>query len=141
MTALLPLILLVIVRTAASLVRDEPADLAAGTLTTGSSLMLDSAITLEKFRSRPDRACDWCQPTVNVPGFETQWDVRGGRTEVVLSLLDRMDVGTLSSVARWIAARGLAVDYRTPNRAQAVQVSVSMRWRIDAFGAPFERTE
>ncbi len=136
MIALLSVFLLVLVQTVPSLVRVVPADLAARTKALASSLMVDSVSTSRTSPERPLCALDVCQPVVNVPGFEPRWDVRGRRTELFLSLLDRMDLGAISSTARWIAATGVTVDYRLPDREQAIQVDVYMRWRIDAFGTP-----
>jgi hypothetical protein len=99
------------------------------------SLMAESASTSQTSPAQPLCALDVCQPVVYVSDFAPRWDTRGRRTEVLLALLDRMDLGALSSAARWIVATGI------PERAQAVQVNVTMRWRIGAFGAPLGRTE
>jgi hypothetical protein len=139
--ALLNLILLAIVHTAPRVARDVPADLTARTPAMGNSLILDSVASFENFQNWPPCTFDLCQPIVNVPGFEPQWDYHGRRTELFLSLVDRMDLGALSSAARWISARGLTVDYRPPDRARAVQVNVFMRWRIDAFSVPIVLAE
>jgi hypothetical protein len=134
--ALLSVFLLVLVHAAPSLVQGEPADLAARTQAMARALTVDSVSTSRTSPGRPHCALDVCAPVVNVPGFEPRWDIRGRRTELFLSMLDRMDLGAISSTARWIAATGVTVDYRLPDREQALQVNVYMRWRIDAFGAP-----
>jgi hypothetical protein len=134
--ALLSIFVLALVHTVPSFVPGVPADLAARTKALASSLMVDSASTSRTSPGRPLCALDVCQPVVDVPGFEPRWDLRGRRTELFLSLLDRMDLGTISSAARWIAATGVTVDYRLPDREQVIQVNVYMRWRIDAFGTP-----
>ena len=134
--AILSAFLLVLVHTVPSLVRGVPADLAARTKAIASLLMVDAVSTSRTSSGTPLCVLEVCQPVVNVPGFEPRWDVRGRRTELFLSLLDRMDLGVVSSTARWIAATGVTVDYRLPDREQAIQVNVFMRWRIDAFGAP-----
>lgn len=140
MIALLSIVLLAIVHSAPSHVRRVPVDLAVPTPGMADLLMVESGSAL-RVAPRPLCALDVCPPVVDVPGLEPRWDVHGGRTELLLSLLDRMDLGGLSGAARWIAATGLTVDYRLPDRAQAVQVSVYMRWRIDAFASPLARAE
>ncbi len=141
MIAILSVFLLVLVHTAPSLVRAVPADLAARTKAMAASLLVDSLPTSGTSPGQPLCVLGVCQPVVVVPGFEPRWDARGSRTELFLSLLNRMDLGAVSSTARWIGGTGVTVDYRLPDRQQAVQVNVAMRWHIDAFGAPLARAE
>ena len=141
MIAILSVFLLVLVHTAPSLVRAVPADLAARTKAMAASLLVDSLPTSGTSAGQPLCVLGVCQPVVVVPGFEPRWDARGSRTELFLSLLNRMDLGAVSSTARWIGGTGVTVDYRLPDRQQAVQVNVAMRWHIDAFGAPLARAE
>jgi len=141
--ALLSVILLALVHAAPSFARGLPADLrglspdpAARTSGITTLLMADLVPSLRTSPGTPPCLVGVCQPVVAVPGFEPRWDARGRRTELFLSLLGRMDVGAISSAARWIAATGVTADYRMPDRAQALQFNVSMRWRIGAFGGP-----
>lgn len=146
--ALLSVLLLALVHGMPSLVAGLPADLrglpaepAARTPGITTLLMADPAPTSRTSPGTSPCASDVCQPVVAVPGFEPRWDARGRRTELFLSMLARMDLGAPSSAARWIAATGVSVDYRIPDRAQALQFNVSMRWRIGAFGTPLAWTE
>ncbi len=140
-SALLLGVLLVVVRTWPSDMTSAPVDLAQRSRAMAGLPMLDSASARRVDATPPPRALDVWQPAVDVPGFNRSWDVRGRRSEVLLSVLDRMDMGAISDVARWITTTGLTVDYRVPERAQAVHVNVAMRWHIDPFGTPLARTE
>lgn len=146
--ALLSIFLLAFVHAAPSLagglpadLRGLPADLAARTPGTTTLFMADPASTSRTSPGAPPCAADVCQPVVAVPGFEPRWDAHGRRTELFLSMLARMDLGAPSSAARWIAAMGVSVDYRMPDRAQPLQLNVSMRWRTCAFGTPLAWAE
>jgi hypothetical protein len=108
-----------------------PADLEARAPAMAALFMADSASTSPTSPGRLPPTVDVCQPVVAVPGFEPQWDVRGRRTELFLSMLARMDLGAPSSVARWVALTGVTVDYRIPDRTQALQFNVFWRWRIE----------
>lgn len=141
--ALLSVFLLALAHTVPTFVGRLPADLRGLTVgpaarTPGLTTLLtaDAASTLRTSPGRPPCAGDVCQPVVAVPGFEPRWDARGRRTELFLSMLARVDLGAASSVARWIAGTGVSVDCRMPDRAQALQFNVSMRWRIGALGTP-----
>ncbi len=74
---------------------------------------------------------DTCQPVVSVPGFEPRLDLRGRRTELFLAMLDRLDLGPVNDVARFVASTGVRVDY-TPER----KLRVWLRWRIGPYGEP-----
>jgi hypothetical protein len=141
--AILSVLLLAVIHAAPTFVGGLPVDLRGPTAgppsrTPGITtlLMADPAQTLRTSPGRPPCAGDVCQPVVAVPGFEPRWDGRGRRTELFLSMLARVDLGAATSVARWIAGTGVSVDCRMPDRAQALQFNVSMRWRIGAFGTP-----
>jgi hypothetical protein len=97
---------------------------------------------------RPDGgpACigEVCQGAVSLPGANPTYDGAGRRTELALAVIDRMDLGALSSIARTAAVSGLRVDYRPP-QLEALgggkgggygKVKVVLRWRLDAFLVP-----
>jgi hypothetical protein len=97
---------------------------------------------------RPDGgpACigEVCQGAVSLPGANPSYDGAGRRTELALAVIDRMDLGALSSIARTAAVSGLRVDYRPP-QLEALgggkgggygKVKVVLRWRLDAFLVP-----
>jgi len=93
-------------------------------------------------QERETPACldDVCQPRVALPGVDPSFDLRGKRTEFALAVLDRLDAGAISDVARTIALTGVRVDYTPPQgldtRAGFGSFNVFVRWRIDAFGTP-----
>jgi hypothetical protein len=95
--------------------------------------------------SKDNPACydDVCQPRVAVPGVDPKFDIRGKRTEFALAVLDRLNVGPVSSLARAIAMTGVRLDYTPPQigdtlsaRTSFGSVNVFVRWRLDAFSAP-----
>jgi hypothetical protein len=85
-----------------------------------------------------------CQGAVSLPGASPGQDLSGRRTELALAVIDRMNLGTVSSIARTAAVSGLRVDYRPP-QIEALgggkgggygKVKVVLRWRLDAFLVP-----
>jgi hypothetical protein len=92
----------------------------------------------------PACIADVCQGAVSLPGSAPVYDVAGRRTELALAMLDRMELGAVSSFARTAAITGLRVDYRPP-QIEAFgggrgggygKVKVVVRWRLDAFLTP-----
>lgn len=86
-------------------------------------------------RRPPICAGDVCQPRVAVPGLEPSF--RGGRTDAVLAMLAGVPFPAVSKVARTIS--NVRVDYSPAGAAGERgwgKLVVSLRWRIDASGAP-----
>ncbi|HSN93205.1 MAG TPA: hypothetical protein VLS93_18390 [Anaeromyxobacteraceae bacterium] len=86
-----------------------------------------------------------CQPIVAVPGFEPRFSIRGKRTELTLRALEKARLEPFATVAFWLAAAGLRLDYTPPQLAPGSypvgysgwgRVSIWLRWRIDATGVP-----
>jgi len=91
----------------------------------------------------PACRAEFCQPRVSIPGREPQFDSRGKRTELALAALDRLQVGTVSSLARAANTAGLRVDYlpsqldgSNGGRGGFGKLSVGLRWRLDAWHGP-----
>jgi hypothetical protein len=87
---------------------------------------------------------DVCQPQVAVPGYEPQFSKRGLRTQLTLEALDALSLEPVATVAWWLAATGVRLDY-TPAALDAAangggvgvaHFQVLLRWRIDAWGSP-----
>lgn len=87
---------------------------------------------------------DFCQPQVAVPGYEPQFSKRGLRTQLTLEALDALSLEPVATVAWWLAATGVRLDY-TPAALDAAangggvgvaHFQVLLRWRIDAWGSP-----
>ena len=84
-----------------------------------------------------------CQPQVAVPGYEPRFSTRGARTRLTLEALDALRLEPLATVAWWLAATGVRLDY-TPATLDAAanggvgvaHFQVLVRWRVDAWGAP-----
>jgi hypothetical protein len=90
----------------------------------------------------PPCAADVCQPRVAVPGFDRKLQFR--RTELFLSLLDRVHFEPIASLAWAIAASGVRLDY-TPSamngpdtvaRGGWGRFQVWLTFRLDAANAP-----
>lgn len=86
---------------------------------------------------------EFCQPRVVIPGQEPRYDTRGKRTELALAALDRLQLGTVSTLARAANTVGLRVDYLPPQldtlssgRGGFGKLAVGVRWRLDAFHGP-----
>jgi len=91
----------------------------------------------------PACRAEFCQPRVAIPGREPQFDSRGKRTELALAAIDRLQAGTVSSLARAANTAGLRVDYLPPQldgtnggRGGFGKLSVGLRWRLDAWHGP-----
>src|SRR5512145_1677767 len=82
-----------------------------------------------------------CQPQVAVPGYEPRFSSRGARTRLTLEALDALSLEPVATVAWWLAATGVRLDY-TPAALDAAATGgvgashfqVLVRWRMDAFG-------
>jgi hypothetical protein len=80
---------------------------------------------------------------VAVPGYEPRFTTRGARTRLTLEALDALRLEPVATVAWWLAATGVRLDY-TPAAMDAAATGgvgvahfqVLMRWRLDAWGAP-----
>jgi hypothetical protein len=91
----------------------------------------------------PPCAGEVCQPQVAVPGYEPRFSTRGARTRLTLEALDALRLEPVATVAWWLAATGVRLDY-TPAALDAAanggvgvaHFQVLMRWRMDAWGAP-----
>ena len=92
----------------------------------------------------PPCSGDVCQPQVAVPGHEPKFSIRGARTQLTLQALDAARVEPVATVAWWLAATGVRLDY-TPAAMDAAangggqgvaHFQVLFRWRMDAFGGP-----
>jgi hypothetical protein len=93
--------------------------------------------------ANPACRAEFCQPRVSIPGREVQFDTRGKRTEMALSAIDRLQLGTVSTVARAANTAGVRVDYLPPQldtgsngRGGFGKLSVGFRWRLDAWNGP-----
>lgn len=93
--------------------------------------------------TNPACRAEFCQPRVSIPGREVQFDTRGKRTEMALSVIDRLQLGTVSTVARAANTAGVRVDYLPPRfdtgsngRGGFGKLSVGFRWRLDAWHGP-----
>jgi hypothetical protein len=93
--------------------------------------------------TNPACRAEFCQPRVSIPGREVQFDTRGKRTEMALSAIDRLQLGTVSTVARAANTAGVRVDYLPPQldtgsngRGGFGKLSVGFRWRLDAWNGP-----
>jgi hypothetical protein len=78
---------------------------------------------------------DVCQPRVAVPGHEATF--REQRTELFLSLLSRVPVEGIASLAARIAASNLRIDYTPANVTpdhRGGRIIFSLRWRLDPTG-------
>ena len=92
----------------------------------------------------PACRAEFCQPRVTIPGREQAIDTRGKRTELALAAIDRLRLGTVSSIARAVNAAGVQVDYRPPQLEAATggrggglgKLNVGLRWRLDAWSGP-----
>jgi hypothetical protein len=91
----------------------------------------------------PACRAEFCQPRVSIPGQEPRFDTRGKRTEMALAALDRLQLGTLSTLARAANTAGVRVDYLPPQldsmssgRGGFGKLAVGVRWRLDAFHGP-----
>jgi hypothetical protein len=91
----------------------------------------------------PACRAEFCQPRVAIPGQEVRFDTRGKRTEMALAALDRLQLGTLSTLARAANTAGVRVDYLPPQldslsagRGGFGKLAVGVRWRLDAFHGP-----
>lgn len=88
-------------------------------------------------RGPPVCVADVCQPRISVPGIEPNYR-SGSRTDAVLAMLAGSPFGAVSRVAR--ALSNVRLDY-SPTMGVAGErgwgkVVLSLRWRIDAAGAP-----
>ena len=91
----------------------------------------------------PPCAGEVCQPQVALPGYTPQFSMRGARTQLTMQALDAVRLEPVTTVAWWIAATGLRLDY-TPAAMDAAasggvgvaHFQVLFRWRMDAFGGP-----
>jgi len=85
-----------------------------------------------------------CQPQVAIPGYEPRFSTRGARTQLTLQALDAARLEPVATVAWWLAATGVRLDY-TPAALDAAanggglgvaHFQVLLRWRMDAWGSP-----
>ncbi len=92
----------------------------------------------------PPCAGEVCQPQVAVPGYQPRFSTRGVRTRLTLEALDALRLEPVATVAWWLAATGVRLDY-TPAALDAAangggvgvaHFQVLLRWRIDAWGSP-----
>jgi hypothetical protein len=104
-----------------------------------------ASLRAERPSEETNPACraEFCQPRVSIPGREVQFDTRGKRTEMALSAIDRLQLGTVSTVARAANTAGVRVDYLPPQldtgsngRGGFGKLSVGFRWRLDAWNGP-----
>jgi hypothetical protein len=93
--------------------------------------------------TNPACRAEFCQPRVSIPGQEVQFDTRGKRTEMALSAIDRLQLGTVSTVARAANTAGVRVDYLpsqldsgSNGRGGFGKLAVGFRWRLDAWNGP-----
>ena len=91
--------------------------------------------------SAPACAAEVCQPRVAIPGHEPTF--RGGRTDVILALLSRSPLSSVSALARRMVDSNVRVDF-SPNLGQSSdrgwgRLVVTLRWRLDATNAPVGR--
>jgi hypothetical protein len=93
--------------------------------------------------TNPACRAEFCQPRVSIPGREVQFDTRGKRTEMALAAIDRLQLGTVSTVARAANTAGVRVDYLpsqldsgSNGRGGFGKLAVGFRWRLDAWNGP-----
>ena len=110
-----------------------------GALTESALRAVGAAAT----RSPPPCVGDTCQPRVSIPGHEPRVDVRGKRTELFLSALERMNAGFVTTVARSVATAGIRLDYQPPRgqdansrHPNAGRFVLIVRWRLDSWHGP-----
>lgn len=87
-------------------------------------------------RGAPVCAGDVCQPRVAIPGIEPGF--RGSRTDAVLAMLAGSPFNPVSKAARTLS--NVRIDYSPATSSSGERgwgrVVLSLRWRIDASGAP-----
>ncbi len=107
-------------------------------------LGLATAVAPAPGTGAPACVAEACQPRVAVPGHEPTVEIRGRRTELVLSLLSRLDFEPLTSIAWAIASSGVRLDYAPRSFAGESadarrgwgQLQVWLKFRLDAENAP-----
>lgn len=93
--------------------------------------------------SPPPCLGDVCQPQVSVPGYAPAYSTRGMRTRLTLEALDRLRIEPVATVAWWLAATGVRLDYTPAAVDSAIsggtgvaRGQIMLAWRIDAWGSP-----
>jgi len=75
--------------------------------------------------SRPACVIDQCAPVVEIPGMEQMLPVRGRKTALFLSMLDRLGIEPVTRTVRWLANTGVRLDVQPSG-----EVQVYLRLRI-----------
>ncbi|HEY7724569.1 MAG TPA: hypothetical protein VH880_04500, partial [Anaeromyxobacteraceae bacterium] len=107
---------------------------------------LEAASDPRREAAAPPAPCagDVCQPRVSVPGYEPRFSTSGLRTRLTVSALDALRIEPVATVARWLEATGVRLDYtpaaldaaQNPGTPGASHFKVLMRVRLDAWGTP-----
>ena len=86
---------------------------------------------------------DVCQPRVAIPGREQKFSMSGRRTELALTYLDRLHLEPFATVAWWLVASGVRLDYSldqssdpTHGKAARPRFQALLRWHLDALNRP-----
>jgi hypothetical protein len=69
-------------------------------------------------RSRPVCVIDQCAPVVEIPGMDQLVPVRGRKTALFISTLDRLGIEPVTSAVRWIANTGIRFDVQPTGEVQ-----------------------
>ena len=69
-------------------------------------------------RSGPVCFIDQCAPVVEIPGMERMIPVRGRKTALFLSMLDRLGIEPVTRAARWMADTGVRLDLQPSGEVQ-----------------------
>lgn len=108
--------------------------------------MLETVLRPEPGEDTGGPACiaDVCQGVVWLPGSDPFKDQAGRKSGLTLAIVSRLDVGTISAMARTVAISGVRLDYRPPTAdgkdgvrtGGYGKVNFGVRWRLDALFAP-----
>ena len=110
----------------------------------GATLAVAAGATRED-AGAPACSGEVCQPVVAVPGFEPHYSIRGKRTELTLKVLEKARLEPFATVAFWVAASGVRLDWTPPQLSPGSyppgyagwgRASIWLRWRIDANATP-----
>jgi len=76
-------------------------------------------------RSLPACVIDQCAPVVEIPGMDRMLPVRGRKTALFISMLDRLGIEPVTRTVRWLASTGVRLDVQPGG-----EVQVYLRLRI-----------
>jgi hypothetical protein len=76
-------------------------------------------------RGLPACVIDQCAPVVEIPGMERMLPVRGRKTALFISMLDRLGIEPVTRTVRWLASTGVRLDVQPGG-----EVQVYLRLRV-----------